>query len=146
MERLLSRALIGMAAAVAAMILATIAAVFLGWALYLFLVSLSAAPPLAAALVGLAGLVLAGMIILAARIASRRIQGSPTSGNTGSADPNLAGNINDLAAKLGGLAARELTEQAQAHPYRAVVVSLLAGLAVGVIPELRKTLENILKN
>lgn len=135
-----------MAAAVAAIILVATAAIFLCAALYLFLVSLSAAPPLAALLAGLAALILAGLIILAARMAPRFGRTDRTSGNTGSADPGLAGNVNDLAAKLGGLAAQQLTTQAQAHPYRTFVVALLAGLAVGGSPELRNMLEKMLKN
>ena len=148
MERFLSRMLISAAAAAAAMILVAAAAIFLCAALYLFLVSLTAAPPLAALLVGLAGLALAGIIILASSMASRRPTGR-TSGNTASAPAGPAGNahnVDDLAAKLGELAIRELASQVQAHPYRTVVVSLLAGLAVGGIPELRKFLEKMLKN
>jgi xanthosine utilization system XapX-like protein len=146
MERLLSRALISMAAAVAAIILAAIAVMFLGGALYLLLVSMSATPPLAALLVGLVGLVLVALIILVARIATRRSRTSVTTGRTGSADAGLAGNVNELAANLGSLAARKLTSQAQAHPYRTVLVSLIAGLAVGGSPELRNMIEKMLKN
>jgi hypothetical protein len=129
-----------MAAAVAAIILVATAAIFLCAALYLFLVSLSAEPALAALLAGLAALILAGLIILAARIASR------VGRNRGSADPGLAGHVNDLAAKLGGLAAQQLNTEAQAHPYRTFGVALLAGLAVGGSPELRNMFEKILKN
>ena len=149
MERFLSRMLISTAAAAAAMILVAAAAIFLCAALYLFLVSLSVAPPLAALLVGLAGLALAGLIILASSMASRRHPTGRTSGNTASAPVDPAGNahnVDDLAAKLGELAVRELASQVQAHPYRMVVVSLLAGLAVGGIPELRNILEKMLKN
>jgi hypothetical protein len=129
-----------MAAAVAAIVLVATAAIFLCAALYLFLVSLSVAPPLAALLAGLAALTLAGLIILAARMAPRFGR------NRGSADPGLAGNVNDLAAKLGGLAAQHLNTEAQAHPYRTFGVALLAGLAVGGSPELRNMFEKILKN
>jgi hypothetical protein len=149
-ERFLSQALIAVAAAVAAIIFVATAAIFLGAALYLFLVSLSAAPPLAALLVGLAGLVLAGLIALAVRMTWRCRRTGRTGGGSGSADPgragDAAGDVADLAAQLGSLAARELASQAQAHPYRAVVVSLLAGLAVGGSPALRNMLEKMLKN
>jgi hypothetical protein len=145
-ERFLSRALISMAAVLAAIILVAAAVVFLGAALYLWLLSLSAAPPLAALLVGLTGLILAGLIILAARMASRCGRTGRPNGNSGSADAGLAGNVNELAAQLGSLAARELTSQAQAHPYRAVVASLLAGIAVGGSPALRNMLDKMLKH
>lgn len=146
MEQFLSRVLISMAAVVAAIVLGTVAVIFLCAALDLQLVAMSAAPPLAALLVGLAGLVLAGLLILAVRIASRCGGAGRTGGGTGFADPGLAGNVSDLAARLGGLAAQELTAQARAHPYRAVAAALLAGLAVGGSPELRAMLKKALKD
>ena len=144
--------LISMAAAVTAIILVAAAVIFLCAALYLFLVSLSAAPPLAAFLTGLTGLALAGIIIFGCSMASQRPQieqasADQTSSDTGAAPPGgNAGDVNDLAAKLGDLAVRELASQVQAHPYRTVVASLLAGLAVGGIPELRNMLGKMLKN
>src|SRR5579863_2183569 len=138
--RMLSRALTAMAAAVAAIILVASAAIFLCAALYLFLVSLSAAPPLAALLTGLAALILAGLIILAARMATGQRRTARTGG------PGQDGNVDDLATQLGGLAAAQLNTQAQAHPYRTFAVALLAGLAVGASPELRNRLRNTLKN
>jgi hypothetical protein len=129
-----------MAAAVAAIILVATAAIFLCAALYLFLVSLSAEPALAALLAGVVALILAGLVILAAHMAPRFGR------NRGSVDPGLAGDVNNLAAKLGGLAAEQLNTEAQAHPYRTFGVALLAGLAVGGSPELRNMFEKILKN
>ena len=76
-----------MAAVVAAIVLGTVAVIFLCAALDLQLVAMSAAPPLAALLVGLAGLVLAGLLILAVRIASRCGGAGRTGGGTGFADP-----------------------------------------------------------
>ncbi len=137
---MLSRALTSLAAAVAAIILVASAAVFLCAALYLLLVSLSAAPPLAALLTGLAALILAGLIILAARMATGLRRTDRTSGLSHD------GNVEDLAAKLGGLAAEQLNTEAQAHPYRTFAVALLAGLAVGASPEIRNMLRKTLKN
>ena len=62
-----------------------------------------------------------------------------------STDPGPTGNINQVAAALGDLAARELTSQTQAHPYRAFGAALIAGLAVGISPELRKIFKDVLK-
>jgi hypothetical protein len=137
---MLSRALTLMAAALVAIILVVLAAIFLCRALYLYLVSLSAAPPLAALLTGLAALILAGLIILAARMATGFRRTDQTSG------PSRSGNVDDLAATLGGLAAQQLNTRAQAHPYRTFAVALLAGLAVGASPELRSMLRKTLKN
>jgi hypothetical protein len=137
---MLSRALISMVAAVAAIILVATAAIFLCAALYLFLVSLRVAPPLAALFAGLAALILAGLIMLAARMApSFRRTRRPS-------DPGDDGNVDDLAARLGGLTAEQLNIGAQAHPYRTFAVALLAGLAVGVSPELRNLLRKTLKD
>jgi hypothetical protein len=137
---MLTRALISMVAAVAAIILVATAAIFLCAALFLFLVSLSLAPPLAALLAGLAALILAGLIMLAARMApSVRL----TSRNSG---PGHDGNVDDFAARLGGLAAEQLNTGAQAHPYRTFAVALFAGLAVGASPELRNMLRKTLKD
>jgi hypothetical protein len=144
-ERFLSRALISLAAAVAAIMLVATAVVFLCGALYLCLVSMSAAPPLAALIVGLVLLILAGLIILAARVTPLRGGTSRTSGKTGIADPGPTGDVGDLAATLGGLAAQQLSGHAQAHPYRTFAVALLAGLAVGASPELRNMLKTALK-
>ena len=140
MERFLSGAVTSMAAAVAAIILIPTAAIFLCAALYLFLVSLSVAPPFAALLTGLAALAVAGSIILAARMAPSFRGMGRTRG------PGHIGNVDGLAAKLGGLAAQQLNTEAQAHPYRTFGVALLAGLAVGGSPELRNVFEKVLKN
>jgi hypothetical protein len=137
---MLSRALISMVAAVAAIILVATAAIFLCTALYLFLVSLGVGPPLAALLAGLAALILAGLIMLAARMAPGVRRSSRTSG------PARDGNVDDLAARLGGMAAEQLNTGAQAHPYRTFAVALLAGLAVGASPELRNMLRKTLKD
>jgi hypothetical protein len=145
-ERILSRALIAMATAVAAIILVATAAIFFGAALYFFLVSLAVAPALAALLVGFAGLMLAGLIPLATQLAQRRTRTARGGTNTGSADPGQADNLNDFAARLGSLAAQQASGQARAHPYRSFVVALIAGLAIGGSPELRSMLEKLLKN
>jgi hypothetical protein len=146
MERFLSRSQISIAVAIAAIILVAIAALFLGGAFYLFLVSVSATPPLAALLTGLVGLILAGLIILAGAIASRCRRTGGLRGKATSAKSGIARDINERAADLGSLVARELTAQAQVHPYRALAVSLLAGLAVGGSPELRNMIEKTLNN
>ncbi len=144
MERFLSRVAFSLAAAVAAIMLVAVATIFLCGALYLFLVSVSVAPPAAALLVGLAGLIVAALIIFLARSTPQWRQAARTNGGAGSADLRPAGNIDDLAAELGALAARRLGSRVQAHPYRAFVVALLTGLAVGGSSELRDVLKKTL--
>jgi hypothetical protein len=140
-ERLLSRAAILLAAIIAAIILLSIATLFLCGALYLYLVSASVAPPLAALLAGLATVLAAGLIMLGVGIMSRR----RTEDRRANAVPSPVGQANNLATNLGGLAAREFTALAQAHPYRASILALLGGLAVGGSPELRETLKKMLQ-
>jgi hypothetical protein len=140
-ERLLSRAVILLAAVIAAIILLSVAVLFLCGALYLCLVSASVAPPLAALLAGLATMAAAGLIILAVGIMSHR----RTEDRKAYAVPTRVAPANDLATNLAGLAAREFTALAQAHPYRASVLALLGGLAVGGSPELRETLKKMLQ-
>jgi hypothetical protein len=145
-SRFLSRVVISTAASVAALILIAGATLFLGGALYLFLVSLSITPPLAALIVGLAGFILAGLIMLAARIACRSGRATRAAGRVGLADLGLAGDLNEIAGKLGALAAQELASRTQSHPFRAFAVALMAGLAVGGSPELRDLLKDLLKD
>jgi hypothetical protein len=140
-ERLLSRAAILLAAIIAAIILLSIATLFLCGALYLYLVSASVAPPLAALLAGLATVLAAGLIMLGVGIMSRR----RTEDRRAHAVPSPVGQANDLATNLAGLAAREFTSLAQAHPYRASILALLGGLAIGGRPELRETLKKMLQ-
>jgi hypothetical protein len=140
MERVLSRWAILAAAVIAAIILLSIAAVFLCGALYLYLVSLAVTPALAALLVGLATITAVGLIILAVAIMSRHGAVGGVGGRTVCEGRGPAGQINDVAENLGSLAARELASMAQAHPYRAFVLALLGGLAVGHSPELRQML------
>ena len=142
MERFLFRMAIALAAAVAAIILSSVAAVFFWAAFYLYLVSLTAAPPLAALVVGLATLTMAALIILTVAIVSRR----RTEDRRIYAVACAVGQANNVAANLGGLAARELTSFAQAHPYRTFVLALLGGLAVGCSPDLREMLRKALQS
>jgi xanthosine utilization system XapX-like protein len=141
-ERLLSRLAISLAAAVAALILVTAAIGFFGTAFYLLLVPAMPAP-VAALVVGLAGLVLAGSIVLVVYMTSRR---TLVRRALGSACSGRSSDINGIAAALGELAAREMSAGAQAHPYHAVALALLAGLAVGISPELRDILKGALKD
>jgi hypothetical protein len=133
-ERFLSRVVMATVAFIAALILVAVAIAFLGGALYLGLVSLALSPPLAALLVGTAGFGLAGLIMLAARVISGRRRA-----------PRIAASAADTAAEFGELIAREAVSLAQAHPYRALVISLVAGFTAGASPELRRIFTGLLK-
>jgi hypothetical protein len=131
-----------LAAAVAAIILSSIAAVFICGALYLYLVSVAAAPALAALLVGLATMTAVGSIILALAIMSQR----RAHDRRICAVPTPVGPADEVATNLGGWAGREFTLLAQAHPYYASVLALLGGLAIGRSSDLRNVLRKTLQS
>jgi hypothetical protein len=130
MERFLSRAAFSLGAGIAALIFVAAAILFLGAALYLVLVP-SVPAPLAALIVAVAGLVVAGLIVLAVRLSSRR---------------GRAGDVGEIAASIGSLAARELNSAAQNHPYRVLGLALVAGFVVGLVPELLNVVKGVRKN
>ena len=141
MERFLWRAAIAMAALIVVIVISIVAIAFLAGALYLLLRSMPMTPPAAALVVGLVGLGLAALVALAARLVSRRaLPPGRTSGSGGSLGSS---NINDIAARLAGLTAQEMLALIRAHPHRAVIVLLLAGLAVGVSAEIRHILKGV---
>jgi hypothetical protein len=145
-EHFLFRVAVSLAAMMAAIILSSIAAVFLCGALYVYLVSAAAAPALAALLVGLATMIAVGLIILAVYVMSRRDPAGRMHDRTIGIARSAVGQVNDMAANLESLAAREFTVLAQAHPYRALILALFGGLAIGRSPELREMLRRTLRN
>jgi hypothetical protein len=126
------------AAGVAAASIVTVIAVwFLGDALFLQLESCGFGAPAAALIVGLAGLALAVLIGLVARwLARARVAATPPASGNG---------VNDAAAALGTLVSRQIVASAKARPLATAGAALLAGLAVGAIPELRSLLKDALK-
>jgi len=141
MERFLWRAAIAMAALIVVIVISIVAIAFLAGALYLLLCSIPMTPPAAALVVGLVGLGLAALVALAARLASRRAL--PPGRASGSGVSLDSSNINDIAARIAELTAQEMLALIRAHPHRAVIVSLLAGLAVGVSAEIRRILKGV---
>ncbi len=134
-----ARLALAAAAGAVAAIVAAIAAWFLGYSLFLLLVSKRLDPAAAALIVAAVGLALAALAGLAARRLWRPLP-------AGAAAPaSSASAVNDLAGQIGSLAARQIAASVRAHPYGAIGTALIAGLAVGAMPELRKLLSGILK-
>jgi hypothetical protein len=131
-----SRIAIAVAAGVIALIALTVTLWFLGDALRLWLEDKAVPPAGAAGLTGLAGLVLVGLLGLVARAAlrPRRRPALPAT-----ASPRVNGVANGIAADLGALAAQQIVNTTRSHPYGTVGAALAAGLAVGAVPELRKS-------
>lgn len=117
---------------------------FLGDALLLLLESHGVGPAAAAALTGLAGLVLTALLGLLAKLALR----APRRAAITTAKPVASANgvANGIAADLGALAAQQIVNTTREHPYGTMGAALAAGIAVGAIPELRKTLTGLLKH
>jgi hypothetical protein len=135
---------IGLAAAsgVLALIVLGTTLWFLGDALMLLLEAKGFEPPAAAGLTGIAGLVLTGLIGLLTKslLRSHRRPAVPAAASSAN------GVANSIAADLGALAAQQIVNTTRAHPFGTVGAALAAGLAVGAVPELRKTLTGLLKH
>jgi hypothetical protein len=138
-----TRLALAAAAGVVALIVSATTMWYLGDALMLLLEAKGFTPPAAAGLTGLAGFVLTGLLGLLARGVSR----SPRRRVSAPAPaPGANGVANGIAADLGALAAQQIVNATREHPYGTMGAALAAGLAVGAIPELRKTLTDLLKH
>jgi hypothetical protein len=137
---------IGLAAGagIVALLVLAVTLLFLGHALMLLLEEKGLSASAAAGLTGLAGLVLALIVALVAKWAMRtpRRPAVPAAPTASSAN----GVANGIAADLGALAAQQIVNTTRAHPYGTMGAALAAGLAVGAVPELRKSLIGLLKN
>jgi len=114
---------------------------FLGDALMLWLQEQGFRAAGAAGLTGLAGLVLTALIGLLAKLmlSPRRRPALPAPA------PAVNGVANGIAADLGALAAQQIVNTTRAHPYGTMGAALAAGLAVGAVPELRKSVMGMFK-
>jgi len=137
-----TRIVIAVAAGLIALIALIVALWFLGDALRLWLEDKAVPPAGAAGLTGLAGLVLVALLGLIARFALRPRR-RPALPAAVSARGN--GVANGIAADLGALAAQQIVNTTRTHPYGTVGAALAAGLAVGAVPELRKSVMGLFK-
>jgi hypothetical protein len=134
---------IAVAAGLVALVVFAVTMWFLGDALMLWIEEKAIPPAGAAGLTGLAGLVLVGLLGMTTRWAlhPRRRAAIPATASSGA-----NGVANGIAADLGALAAQQIVSTTRAHPYGTVGAALAAGLAVGAVPELRKSLMGLLKH
>jgi hypothetical protein len=141
MSSLLFRLSVMIAAMIAAALVLVVSSLFLFGALYLALLPMTSRPA-AALLTGLAGMLLAMMIVLVGRLPSllRRRRPARRSDRGLSADPA------QLIAELGRILGAEASAQAKSHPVQSIVGSLVAGFAVGASPELRAQLGSLLRS
>ena len=141
---MVTRIAIAVAAGLFALVVLVVTMWFLGDALKLWIEEKAIPPAGAAGLTGLAGLVLVGLLGLIARSAlhPRRRPAIPAA----TASPRANGVANGIAADLGALAAQQIVNTTREHPYGTMGAALAAGLAVGAVPELRKSLMGMFKH
>lgn len=129
------------ALAVIALIVTAIALAYFARSVFLLLEASAFSPSAAAAITGGCAIALAAVLGLIGRLFLRP---KPA------AQPVLAARSNgvatNIAADLGALAAQQIVNATREHPYGTMGAALAAGLAVGAIPELRKTLTDLLKH
>jgi len=133
---------LGFAAAsgVLALIITAIALGYLLQSACLLLEANAFSPPEATSIVAAGALVLAVLLALLARHFLRPAAAKPVAAVRGN------GVADNVAADLGALVAQQILIATREHPYGTMGAALAAGLAVGAIPELRKTLTGLLKN
>jgi hypothetical protein len=138
-----TRIAIAVGACIVALIVFGTTVWFLGDALMLWLQEEGFRSAAAAGLTGVAGLVLVAVLGLFAKLALHAPRRAALPAAT--ATPGINGVANGIAADLGALAAQQIVNTTRAHPYGTLGAALAAGLAVGAVPELRKSLMGLLK-
>ncbi len=133
---------IAVAAGLVALVVLAVTMGFLGDALMLWIEDKGISAPGAAGWTGLAGLVLTALVALGAR---RALHPRRRPAISATAPSGANGIANGIAADLGALAAQQIVSTTRAHPYGTVGAALAAGLAVGAMPELRKSLMGLFK-
>jgi hypothetical protein len=140
-----TRIAIAAALGVAALLVLIITLWFLGDALLALLSEHGFRRSAAAGLTGVAGLILIGMLGIAAKLAMRPRK--PTvpvpAAAPSSARPSTGNVVNDLALEFGSLAAEQVGSTVRTHPYTTMGTALAAGVALGAIPELRRAVFSI---
>jgi membrane protein implicated in regulation of membrane protease activity len=131
-DQFLTRLAVTIAAFFAATLVGAAALAFFAYAAYLALVG-AVAPPLAALCTGLGAVLLAFLIVIAARVLAR--------GKRAPAPRHeQAGDAHRLAGELGS----QLGSLTRTHKGPVLAASLLAGVAVGASPRLRRVLLDLI--
>jgi hypothetical protein len=144
---LTTRIALAAAFGVSALLVIVVTLWFLGDALLALLQEQGFRRSAAAGLTGIVGLLVAAILGLAAKLSMRpraptvqvlAVTAPPLKPSTGSV-------VNDLALELGSFAAQQVGATVRSHPYGTMGAALVAGLALGGIPELRKALLELTK-
>lgn len=130
----LGKCMLAAAFSIVAAFFLTAAAVFLCFAAYLWFETILI-PPWAALATAGSGLVFACFWLLVAWLLVRRPR-----------PPKLSLNdVEELAARLGGVGGAVLKDYAKEQPYTALLISLAAGIVVGLNPGLVRDIERLLR-
>ena len=135
LNQAIARAVFVAVAGIVALVCVLVAVAFLFAAAYLELVHLGLTPAEAAASVAGFALLCALLTALIARWRIRRRRPLPPAGTSGTPADSA-----ELAFKLGGAVAEEAVRALRARPYQGIGIALLAGIAVGFSPSLRRLL------
>jgi hypothetical protein len=141
MPRFGGRLGVAVALTVSALIVFGIALAYFAQSIFVLLEEKGFQPAAAAAITGGCGIVLSAILGSFGRLALRH---KAITHRAPAVRSNGVGA--DIAADLGALAAQQIVNTTREHPYGTVGAALAAGLAVGAIPELRKTLTGLLKH
>jgi hypothetical protein len=143
---LTTRIALAAAFGVSALLVIVVTLWFLGDALLALLEEQGFRRSAAAGITGVVGLLVAAMLGLAAKLSMRprapKVQVVPV---TAPPPPSTGSVVNDLALELGSFAAQQVGATVRSHPYGTMGAALVAGLALGGIPELRKALLELTK-
>ena len=142
MTSYLSRLTLALIGCVAAILFLLVGYGFLCAAAYLALLDITTAP-VAALVCGLVTLLLAVLIALVTRWATAGGGPGPRRAFGKDRAQHPSGDAK-AAAEVGGMVGEEIASLVRAHTGAAVVVALLAGVAVGVSPRLRRALRELL--
>ncbi|HWB48673.1 MAG TPA: hypothetical protein VG651_06155 [Stellaceae bacterium] len=143
MNSLSTRIAVAAGSGVVALLVLAVTLLFLGHALMLLFEENGLRGSAAAGLTGLIGLILAVVIGLVAKWAMHTPRRPALPATTA---PQANGVANGIAADLGALAAQQIVNTTRAHPYSTMGAALAAGIAVGAVPELRKSMMGLFKH
>ncbi len=137
----LARLKSGIALVGVATVFALVAFCFLAFALYFALLDVTTQ----AAAAGITGGIATVIAVIAFLVARSVMQGPAPKPRAAGAAPSNASGDPEFAAQIGQLLGDEAAGWTRTHPYGAVGIALAAGFAVGMSPELRRTLRGLLR-
>ena len=138
-DQFLTRLAATFAAIFAATLVVITALGYLAYAAYLALLG-AISPPLAALVTGVGAILVALLIVVAARVLTRGKR-APARRRDGADD---IGGAQRLAGELGGQLGEQLGSLTRSHKGPVLAASLLAGVAVGASPRLRGALLDLM--